>query len=152
MRTFVFCAAMLLCANVHAERILIPPVKVVRIAETLAYPDFPTKLDILAICRVESGYKVNAVNPETSASHPFNTASNGIMQVQGGPFELRANMAQGVAMLRENYKATGSREGAVKAYNIGLYGYTHGHAKISAAVYWGKFKSRKFELERLKWQ
>ena len=147
-RISVFIGLFLVCASVQAYPIIPPPKAVSKIAAALAYPDFPTKQDILAICRVESAYNPKAVNPEISKKYPHRKRkpSNGIMQVQNGSMDMYANMIQGVARLRENYIRLRSREGAVKAYNIGLTGYLKGRAKISAENYWTQFKKREAEL------
>jgi len=147
-RLTVFIGLFLMCTSAQAYKIIPPPKGVARIAATLAYPDFPTKRDILTICRVESAYNPKAVNPEISKKYPHRKRkpSNGIMQVQNGSTDMYTNMIQGVAKLRENYVRLRSREGAVKAYNIGLTAYLKGRAKISAEEYWTKFKKREAEL------
>ena len=127
-----------------AEKFIIPPKHIVAIAKSLAYKDFPKTLDILAICRVESAYKINAVNPETGSVGP----SRGVMQVQNGDMELYRNMHQGVGLLREYYVRLGSKQAAVSAYNIGIGSYRRGKAKISAKIYYSKFVKRRRELVR----
>lgn len=129
-----------------AERIIVPPQYVVDIANRLEYQDFPKTVDILAIIRVESAFKPSARNPE--ASSPVGP-SNGLMQVQNGSFDVNTNMRQGVGLLREYYIRLGrNKEAAVKSYNIGIGRYKRGGAKISAEVYWSKFKKRRSEYVR----
>ena len=118
--------------------IIHPPAHVAHIARILAYKDFPTRRDILAICSTESDFKADAINLEGGKQAP----SRGIMQVSGGSLVLWRNMAEGVALLRLNYKMTHSREAAIKAYNIGLGAYRKGKAKISAQRYWERFSDR----------
>ncbi len=71
-----------------------PSHQVERIAEILAYKDFPTKADILTICRIESNYDPKAYNPEYDPKRPHRKVkpSIGIMQIQGGPWEVWKNM------------------------------------------------------------
>jgi len=114
-----------------------PPQEVVRIARILAYPDFPTQKDILAICKIESDYRAEAVNPEKGIP------SVGIMQVRNGPMVVWQNMSLGVAQLRYNYRVLHNREAAVKAYNVGIRGYRQKLAPTAAEIYWGKFVKAK---------
>ena len=114
-----------------------PPSKVVHIARELAYPDFPRAADILAIIRIESGF-----NPKAK-----NKMSNGIMQVNYGPFDIRSNMIKGVILLRQYYEMTHSVIGAVKSYNIGIGNYFNGLLTKSAEDYWSKFTSQLHSYE-----
>jgi soluble lytic murein transglycosylase-like protein len=118
-----------------------PPPEVVRVARILAYPDFPTKKDILAICEIESSFRKYVVKVSKKG-----VPSNGVMQVENAPFEIWDNVSLGVARLREGYVMFHSREAAVKSYNIGSGNYSKGRAKISAEEYWRKFVKAKENL------
>lgn len=113
--------------------VIIPKAEVTAIAQEFAYKDFPKVSDILAIMRIESGFNPNAENKSVKEH------SKGIMQVNGGPMEFRANVTQGVKILREYYLITKSQVGAVKAYNIGIGNYLKNKAKVSAEIYYAKF-------------
>lgn len=120
---------------------LVPPQEVVNIAQPLAYKDFPRMPDILAIMYVESRFKFDAVN----RNHSGSGTSNGIMQVNGGLFDVEKNIHQGVAILRETYLITHSKAGAVKAYNVGIGNYLRNRMPTAAADYYVKFvKARRY--------
>lgn len=138
---------MLCCTFAYAsDDVVIPPMEIMNRAKELAYKDFPTELDILAIIMVESSFNPYAVNKEESKINPKRKLppSRGLMQVQNGSFDIYVNMRQGTALLREYYiKLKRNRKAAVKAYNIGIGAYKRGEAKISAEEYWAKFKARR---------
>lgn len=115
---------------------IIPPQEVVVVASRYAHKDYPTLVDILAFMWVESSFNSSAKNP----NHKVPGSSNGIMQVNHGPFELEDNIAAGVKIARLYYRMTGSKEGATKAYNIGIGNYLNGKMTISAEEYYQKFK------------
>ena len=131
---------------------IIPPEPIAKLAIKLSYKDFPKVADTLAIGRIESGFNIQAVNKNADGVG----TSNGVMQVNGGPFELNENMKEGVGRLREYYiillsrlkkdkslsnqqRITQAEQGAVRAYNIGIGRYLRGKAKISADDYYMKF-------------
>lgn len=114
----------------------ITEVSVDAIAAMLAYQDFPTKEDIMAIASIESNFNRNARNG----------ISKGVMQVNRGSFELGVNMSQGVSLLREYYELLGSKKAAVLAYNAGPSNYRRGRYKIS---YWKKFQKERVRYESL---
>lgn len=70
-------------------------------------------------------------------------SSVGLMQVQNGSFDLRENVAQGVAKLREYYKLTGSIKGAVESYNIGPSNFLNKKLTLSGEAYYLKYKLQK---------
>ena len=111
-----------------------PSASVTRLVTQLAYRDFPTSADIFAHIRVESSFNPHAINRSSRQS------SVGLMQVQDGSMDERANITSGVALLRKYYKITHSKEGASKAYNIGITAYMHGRHKQSAERYYRKIK------------
>lgn len=125
-----------------AEKFLVPPEHIAALAKKLAYTDFPKNVDILAIARIESTYNEDALNPEIGSVGP----SVGVMQVQNGHQDLHRNMFAGVGLLREYYMRLGSREAAVKSYNIGIGTFRQGKSKISADEYYAKFVKRRQEL------
>lgn len=135
------------CQGVSAERLIVPPANVVALAHKLSYTDFPKAIDIISIARVESGFNPNALNPEISTINPERKtrSSRGIMQVQGGSFDLVENMTEGTKILREYYKRLKSKKAAVIAYNIGIGSYKRGKCKESGAEYWARFSLRKTE-------
>ena len=140
LRSFIL---LLLFSNFAvAEKLIVPPKQIVKIAKMLAYEDFPTYVDILSICAVESNYKQFAKNPEKGIS------SVGVMQVRGGVYNLDANMGMGVTLLRQYYKRLGSSENAIRSYNVGIGTFKAGKAKISADQYYGKFLKRRAELAK----
>jgi soluble lytic murein transglycosylase-like protein len=127
----------------NGEQLIVPPKHIVDIANSLAYPDFPTTLDIISIIRVESAFNANAINPERSSHRG---ASMGLMQVQRGSLNVSTNMHKGVALLREYYIRLGrDKAAAVKSYNIGIGAYKKGKATISASQYYAKFRKRRAE-------
>lgn len=145
-------AVLMLAATVaQADRLIVPPATIVAAANKLAYRDFPKALDILAIIRVESSFRADAVNREESKRRPHRRLppSRGLMQVQNGSLNATVNMRQGVALLRQYYITLGrSRQAAVKSYNIGIGAYQRGQAKVSAEIYWQKFSRRRSEYVR----
>lgn len=117
----------------------ISPSKLIKqIAREFAYDDFPKTSDILTIIRIESGFNPKAVNG----------VSNGIMQVNHAPFDIRENMRQGSSLLREYYLITKSKEGAVKAYNVGIGNYLKGHLIVAQNDYYSKFQSQRGLYEK----
>jgi hypothetical protein len=132
LRSIAILVTLMWMCPVQAMGFIEPPTNVITIARELAYKDFPRAADILAIIRIESAF-----NPKAK-----NKMSNGIMQVNYGPFNIRENMVKGVALLREYYEMTHSVIGAVKSYNIGIGNYFDGLLKRSAEDYWMKFKSQ----------
>jgi hypothetical protein len=136
-----------------AERLLVPPTDIIQIAKELSYKDFPQTIDILSIIRVESSFNPKAVNRDYPALVKKNpkaskSTSNGIMQVQGGPFPVRENMIAGVQRLREYYERFHSKKKAVIAYNIGSGNLEKGRCQKSGEEYWAKFSKRKQEYTR----
>jgi hypothetical protein len=127
-----------------------PSHQVERIAQILAYPDFPSKSDILAICRVESSFNPKAYNSEYDPKRPNRKVSPsiGIMQVQNGPWPVWKNMAYGVAKLRYDYVTLHSKQAAVHAYNVGNLGYRKG---VRNWDYWHKFVKYRKELTALEY-
>ena len=97
------------------------------LAEKFAFADFPRIADILTVARIESSFKQNAKHGP----------SNGVMQVNHGPFELTANIAAGVKLLREYYLMLGSVKAAVIAYNAGPGNYRKGRYQLT---YWNTYK------------
>jgi len=121
----------------HACGEITPSYMITKNVKRLVYPDFPTASDVFAIMRIESSMNPNAMN------HNEKESSNGLMQVQNGPMDIRRNIAMGVSLLREYYMLTGSREGAIKSYNIGPRNYLN-HKLIKAGnTYYGKFLLQK---------
>jgi hypothetical protein len=111
-----------------------PTKEITLIVQRLSYKDFPKTADILAHIRVESSFNPKARNKSERED------SVGLMQVQNGPEDERTNIAMGVSLLREYYEITHSKEGASKAYNIGIGNYQRGKLKISAQQYYEKIK------------
>lgn len=128
--------------SVQAEKLIVPPEYVVKIAKSLSYSDFPKTIDIIAIIRVESAFRPMVINPEVGSSVG---PSRGLMQVQNGSLEVHRNMHEGVGLLREYYQRLGSSEAAIKSYNIGIGAYKQGRARVSAEIYWQKFSKRRKE-------
>jgi hypothetical protein len=130
---FVSCLSLAASPNPYKKtptetyRLVVPSDKVVAIAQLLAFPDFPKVQDIIAIARVESTFIASARNG----------ISNGIMQVNHGPWELSANMMAGVKLLREYYVRLGSEKAAVISYNTGPGNYRKGNFRLD---YWNKYK------------
>jgi len=137
------CFLMLLvsCEAGAVDNFITPPKRIVKLAKQLAYPDFPTYLDILAVIRVESAYRTNAINPEKGIP------SVGIMQVRGGSKDLDKNMIAGTGLLRQYYKRLDSSENAIRSYNVGIGTFKAGKAKISADQYYKKFLHHRKQLE-----
>jgi len=99
----------------------------VTLAEKHAFNDFPKIVDILVVARIESAF----------IPHAKHGPSNGIMQVNHGPFEVSANVAAGVKLLREYYLMLGSVKAAIIAYNAGPGNYRKGNYQ---SKYWNKYK------------
>lgn len=118
----------------HACGDIEPGERLSKIVRRLAYPDFPKAADIFAIIRIESGFNPHARHRSKKED------SRGLMQVQHGPWPERENLAMGVSILRENFKRFGTREAAVKSYNLGTGAYSRGEYKNAAARYFAKFK------------
>lgn len=132
-----------------AKKFIAPPKNIERLAVELGHSDFPQPVDILAIARVESAYKTAAYNKEESKMNPKRKLppSRGVMQVQGGSFDIRTNMTDGSARLREYYfMFKKSKQAAVMSYNIGPTTYKRGKARLSAVEYWSKYQKRRKEL------
>lgn len=141
-------SVLLICScNASADRLIVPPANVIKLANKLSYTDFPKAIDIISIARVESGFNPNALNLEISKINPNRKiqSSKGIMQVQGGSFDVTKNMTAGVEILREYYLNLKSKKAAVIAYNIGIGNYKRGKCKESGAEYWARFSKRKKE-------
>lgn len=112
----------------------IVPNKVITLTvKRLAYKDFPKAADIFAEIRIESSYRPNVINKNGRED------SRGLMQVAKGPMDPRENITIGISLLREYYMITHSKEGAIKAYNIGIGNYLKGKLKVSGAEYYAKF-------------
>lgn len=109
------------------KRFIEPPAAVVALAEKHAFEDFPKIADILTVARIESSFRENAKHGP----------SNGVMQVNHGPFELKANIAAGVKLLREYYLMLGSVKAAIIAYNAGPGNYRKGRYQLT---YWNSYK------------
>jgi soluble lytic murein transglycosylase-like protein len=124
---------------------IVPSKEIMDIINPLAYKDFPKVQDILAIISVESNFKIKAVNPNRNGVG----TSNGIMQVNGGSFEVHANIKEGVARLREYYKITHSQQYAVMAYNIGIGNFRKGKMLISGVRYHSKYIVQRRVYEKL---
>jgi soluble lytic murein transglycosylase-like protein len=102
--------------------------KIVNLA--IKYEDevFPTAADILAVIAVESSFNPRAV------SRLEDDPARGLMQVRPGvwkidPKELNSVENQiriGVRILKKYYDRTGSEEGAIQAYNIGITNFRKG--------------------------
>ena len=134
---------------VHAEKLIVPPVHIVKMAKQLEHKDFPRAIDIVSLIRVESAFREKAYNPELSKIDPNRRVppSIGLMQVQGGSLDWKLNMKQGTDRMREYYVKYCNKnvECAIKSYNIGPTNHRKGKCKISGAEYWSKFKKRKAE-------
>jgi len=126
-----FSASSLACGEIK------PDPQVTKIVKRLAYDDFPTASDVFSIIRIESSYDPKAKNINERER------SIGYMQVQYGPEDPRKNIAEGIARLRENYMRFGTREAAVKSYNIGPGNYANKIYLISAQEYYDKFALQK---------
>jgi hypothetical protein len=131
------------------ECLTVPPQEIVKYAQKFSYTDFPKTIDILAIGRVESNFKVKAFNKEESKKNPKRKLppSRGVMQVQGGSFDLSTNVMQGALRLRTYYLDECNRniECTIKSYNAGPTGHKSGRAKDATADYWAKYNKRKQE-------
>jgi soluble lytic murein transglycosylase-like protein len=137
-----------ICFTTQAEKLTVPPENIIKIVKQHSYTDFPTALDTLAIIRVESNFKPNAVNPEISELHPekISKPSNGLMQVQDGPMDIEENITAGTEQLHHYYGLLHKNiEATVKSNNIGIGSYWRNTKKISAADYWTKFQKRRNE-------
>jgi hypothetical protein len=121
----------------QADCEIVPSKDVLSTVKRLAYKDFPKAADILTIIRIESSFNSQAVNTNEREQ------SVGLMQVNGGPIDQRLNLAMGVSLLREYYMITGSKEGAIKSYNIGIGNYMKGKLPVSGATYYAKFMSHR---------
>jgi hypothetical protein len=106
-----------------------PPAEVFSLVTQLAYPDFPAAADILSIIRIESGFNPKAINKN----------SQGIMQVNEGPWDVAGNMHAGVNLLREYYIRTGSAKAAIVSYNVGIDNYFRSRLRGSQLEYLLKF-------------
>lgn len=133
----IFVILLMISSQAYSCTEVIPPADVLQLAKKLAYKDFPRVADILSIIRIESAFNRNALNESSREK------SRGIMQVNGGPLELNANMVAGVSILRQYYLTTNSTTGAVKAYNIGIGSYLKNKKRISGELYYSKFKTQR---------
>lgn len=132
-----------------AEKIVMPPSEVIELAQELSYKDFPKTIDIISIIRVESNFHKWAFNPEISKKNKKRKVppSVGLMQVQGGSFDIRKNMQEGVKRLREYYLMFGSVKAAVMSYNIGPTNFRKRKYLVSGTEYWEKFSKRKSQYQ-----
>lgn len=87
--------------------------KVVELSISLTKGTVFTPVDILSFISVESGF-----NPKAR-----NSRSRGLMQVNGGSYDVETNMRQGVALLVDYHDQLGSKDAATKAYNVGISRY-----------------------------
>lgn len=129
----ITCLMALSNTAVGKEQLIVPPIRVQELSLKLQFKTFPKAIDIVSIARVESAFKPGARNKE----------SNGIMQVNGGSFEVSKNMIQGTRILREYYLRLGSEKAAVMAYNIGIGNYKRGRFLINGDQYYSKFIQRR---------
>lgn len=131
------------------ECLTVPPEEILKYAKKFSYKDFPRTIDIIAIARVESNFKVKAFNKEESKRNPKRKLppSRGVMQVQGGSFDLSTNIMQGSLRLRIYYlkECNKNIECTIKSYNAGPTGHRKGYAKVATADYWMKYNKRKKE-------
>ena len=87
---------------------------------------FATKYDlppllIRAVIRVESNFNPKARNPLPPSRK--GVSSNGLMQVNGGSFDVRDNINTGCSILRKCFDAyDGNLLNALTAYNAGIHG------------------------------
>jgi hypothetical protein len=138
----------LVSALVDADELIIPSPQIKSLAQQLSYSDFPKAVDILAIIRVESSFKQGAFNRGESTLNPKRKvlSSRGLMQVQGGSFDVVENMKQGTHLLREYYLMMHrSRKAAIESYNIGPTNYKNHKFVISGEQYWEKYKKHRTE-------
>lgn len=129
--------------------VTVPPDRILKLAKQLSYPDFPQAIDVITIIAGESDFKSRAFNPELSTINPHRKIppSVGLMQVQGGHYEVTRNMMEGVGKLRLYYKRFHSKKLAVMAYNIGPENVKRGKCTESAAKYWSGFEKRKYAYQ-----
>jgi soluble lytic murein transglycosylase-like protein len=101
--------------------------------------EFPTPIDTLAIIAIESSYKIYAVSK---------VGAKGLMQILYKPssFLIDENIKDGVALLKDYKKATGSIPATIQAYNIGIGNYNR---NIRNEEYFNKYKQAKKELENI---
>lgn len=117
--------------------------EIVAYAQKYERETFPTAKDILAVIGIESKFNPKAVNG------PASNPSVGLMQTCPNswkrifhPSELKTiegQVKRGSEILATYYKTLGSRDAAIKSYNIGIGAYQRGMAKLSAQQYIGRF-------------
>lgn len=129
--------------------VTVPPDKILKLAKELSYPDFPQTIDVIAVIAGESDFQVNAFNPEISKINPTRKIppSVGLMQVQGGSFDIQKNMVEGIGKLRLYYQRFHSKKKAVMAYNVGPENVQRGICQESGEKYWAGFEKHKHKYQ-----
>lgn len=147
----VFIVFVFSCFPVLSEEIILPSQEILLKAKELSYNDFPKTIDIISIIRVESNFDPKAFNPEISKNNKNRKIppSVGLMQVQGGSYNVDENMREGVSRLRKYFLMFGSKKAAVMSYNIGPSNYKKRKYIVSGIEYWEKFKKRKKQYKLL---
>lgn len=97
--------------------------KVILEAKKHSQPIFPKKEDVLAIIAIESGFKTSA----TSSAN-----AKGLMQVLYKPttFDVSANMADGVFLLKDYYSKFNNINATIQSYNVGIGAYKRGSRNL----------------------
>lgn len=114
---------------------------IVKVAEEKAYPDFPTKKDILSIIAIESSFNKRANSGISLGLMQINFLANRKrFKKKSDLFDIEKNIEIGVGLLREYYEQLGSRKKAIQAYNVGIGNFLSGLCNRS---YLHKFLSRK---------
>ena len=116
---------------------------IVDMAMKYSHPVFPKAHDILAISGIESSFN------EKAKSKLKRDPAVGLMQVRPAVWgidrkefsTIEGQIKHGAHILRHYYEKTGSRESAIKAYNVGLTNFNKGKQQDAASRYLDKFKS-----------
>lgn len=114
---------------------------IAQIAAKYSHPKFPQAHHILAIAGIESSFNENA------KSKLKRDPAVGLMQMRPKVWgvdkselsTIEGQIKHGAHILHQYYKKTGSIEGAVKAYNIGISNYNRGKQLDAAHRYVSKF-------------
>lgn len=116
--------------------------QIVTVAKKHARPDFPRAEDILSVIGVESSFN------HLAKSKLKKDPAKGLMQVRPGVWKISDSdlhhiedqIKHGVKILSYYYDKLESREGALRAYNLGITRHLKNKNDPRGAVYVEKFK------------
>lgn len=83
---------------------------------------FPSQTLVLGLISVESSFKQNALSSKSAKGYMQITAASG----KPHTYDVWTNLSNGIELLREYHKLTGSEAGAVQSYLLGVTAFKQG--------------------------